>query len=246
MRLLIVDDDELTVKGLQKWIQGMNIQQLTHVDAAYSAEEALSYAHTWNVDILITDIQMVTMNGLELIQIMKKQDPKMECLIITAYASFEYAQQAIELGVRRFLLKPFAKEEIESAVTEAIRDRLNAEPETASVLPPEEYDGGSLVLWVRRYVQSHLDRDISMTLIANKANLSYSYFSRVFKEQTGMTFSTYVIDVKMKEAVRMLRDGLKTKDIAEKLGYSSPQNFNRVFSKYWKCSPHSFRNTGNG
>ena len=105
MRLLIVDDDKFTCRGIQLRIQNMNLKPIQEIHMAFSGEEALAFARENPVDILLTDIKMVNMNGLELIRRVKELHPHVCSLILTAYASFPYAQQAIELGVIGFLLK---------------------------------------------------------------------------------------------------------------------------------------------
>lgn len=233
MRLLIVDDDEMTVLCVKKWIDEMRFRQIHHIDTALSAEEALQHARTYNVDLLLTDIQMVEMNGLELIAEIKKLNSRVQTLILTAYASFAYAHRAIELGVQGFLLKPFDKTELQQAIAQAVRQY-----EAIDVGNPE---GNDPIHWAKNYVQQHLNQEINMAFVANELNLSYTYFSKIFKQHTGMTFSMYITEVKMKEAGRMLREGYKTNEVAEKLGYLSPQNFNRAFVRYWQCTPNAYR-----
>lgn len=236
MRLLIVEDDEMSCLCVQKWIREMNLRQIHHVDVVFSAEEALQYARTWNVDILLTDIQMVNMNGLELIEAVQQLNSQIRCLILTAYASFQYAHQAIRLGVCGFLLKPFSRSELQEALLGVIRGMTHSEPSA------EQLDAVSdPILWSKNYVQRNLDKEINMALVANELNLSYTYFSKVFKQQTGLTFSAYVTEVRMKEAGRLLLEGCRTTEVAEKLGYGSPQNFNRAFCRYWKCTPAEYR-----
>lgn len=236
MRLLIVDDDEMTCLCIRKWIHEMDLRQIHHVDIAGSAEEALQYARTWNVDILLTDIQMVNMNGLELIEAVRQLNPRVCCLILTAYASFEYAHRAIRLGVQEFLLKPFSRAELQEAIWGVVRGSAAAEKR-------EEKNDESLdpILWAKNYVQQNLDKEINMALVANELNLSYTYFSKIFKQHTGQTFSAYITEVKMKEAGRLLQAGYRTNEVSERLGYCSPQNFNRAFCRYWKCTPAEYR-----
>ena len=98
VRLLIVDDDELTCRGMQARIRDMRFAELQEVEIAFSAEEALDSARALKVDVLLTDVRMVDMNGLELIAEIQRTNPKVLSIIMTAYANFEYAHQAIKLG----------------------------------------------------------------------------------------------------------------------------------------------------
>ena len=107
-----VDDDEINCLGIKKWIENMNITAVKQIEVAYSAESALAYAKLHRINVLITDIQMGSMNGLDLIERVKEYSPNVVSLVITAYARFPYAHRAIKLGVKNFLLKPFGKEEL--------------------------------------------------------------------------------------------------------------------------------------
>ena len=88
MRILIVDDDEINCLGIRKWIEHMNFPGVRQIEAAYCAEDALVYARLYQINILITDIQMGNMNGLDLIERVKEYSPNVVSLIITAYARF--------------------------------------------------------------------------------------------------------------------------------------------------------------
>lgn len=237
MRMLIVDDDEMTCLGVQKRIREMNLRPIRIVDIAFSAEEALEYARTWTVDILMTDICMGAMTGLDLTSKMKELNPNMRCIILTAYARFDYAQSAISLGcVQSFLLKPASKEEMYEILSKTVQSIVLSQKE---VQPAGQ--APDPVLWAKNYVQKHLTDEINMAQVANELNLSYNYFSLIFKRQTGMQFSAYVLDVKMKEAGKLMLQGLRTSRVAELLGYSTSQNFSRAFQRYWHCSPHEYR-----
>ena len=235
MRLLIVDDDKFTCRGIQLRIQNMNLKPIQEIHMAFSGEEALAFARENPVDILLTDIKMVNMNGLELIRRVKELHPHVCSLILTAYASFPYAQQAIELGVIGFLLKPCGKEEMEAMLQKAIAQR------EASGAPTETPPPRSPILWAQTYVQQHLSEKIDMVLVANELDLSYSYFSKLFKQETGQSFSSYIIEEKMKEAGQQVLAGRRTGQIARDLGYQSPQNFNRTFVRYYQCTPGEYR-----
>ena len=100
MRLLIVDDEEATCQGMRVRVQSMNLPALTDIDLAFSAEEALALAQKKEVLLLLTDIRMVDMDGLQLIEELKKQNPCLCSVIMTAHPQFEYAHQAIRLGCK--------------------------------------------------------------------------------------------------------------------------------------------------
>lgn len=235
MRILIVDDDEINCLGIRKWIEDMNFSAVRQIETAYCAEDALVYAKLYRINILITDIQMGNMNGLDLIERVKEYSSNVVSLIITAYARFPYAHRAIQLGVTSFLLKPFGKEELKSALEEAI----------AKVNPKDiKSNQDNPIQWAKLYVQEHIDSDVNMAVIANELNLSYTYFSKLFRQETGKSFSAYVVEMKMQTAKEMLEAEKSIGEIADYLGYGTQQNFSRAFSNYWGLSPNSYRKKG--
>ena len=100
----------------------------------------------------------------------------------------------------------------------------------------------SIIDKVKQYVRENINKDISMSMVANMVNMNYSYFSKLFKDKSGMNFSEYLTFVKMDEAKKYLvYTMLKINQISSKLGYDSPQNFAKAFKNYYGISPKDYR-----
>ena len=93
------------------------------------------------------------------------------------------------------------------------------------------------VPYAKHYAQEHLYEQIDMAVLANRLNLSYAYFSRIFREQAGTTFSRYLLSLRMQEVCRLLLNGEKLVDIAEKLCYQNAANLTRSFTREFGMSP---------
>lgn len=95
----------------------------------------------------------------------------------------------------------------------------------------------------KQYVQNNYNRDISMDEVAEMVSMSYSYFSRVFKEQLHQSFSEYVLSVRMREAKRLMEEdpAIKIKEVAELVGYGSVYTFSRAYKQYYHVSPKQDR-----
>ncbi|MGG1516291.1 response regulator [Paenibacillus oryzisoli] len=122
MRLLIVEDERHVRERLA---EGIDWQELgiELVDAVSTGGEALAVVRSDHVDIIVTDIQMPEMSGLELAGELRRQAPYIKLIILTGYDDFEYARQGIEHGVLKYLVKPADNEEIAGAVLEAKAQR---------------------------------------------------------------------------------------------------------------------------
>ncbi|MFK7696082.1 helix-turn-helix domain-containing protein [Paenibacillus sp. HJGM_3] len=95
---------------------------------------------------------------------------------------------------------------------------------------------------VVQFVQDRMQDDVSLQLVADHFQLSLSYLSRIFKEESGRTFSEFVLELKMTKAKEWLEHtDMPIKEIAEQLGYSSVQNFNRTFKQWHSVPPGEFR-----
>ncbi|GGI44699.1 hypothetical protein GCM10008018_08400 [Paenibacillus marchantiophytorum] len=93
-------------------------------------------------------------------------------------------------------------------------------------------------------VREHYNRELQLAEVANRVSMNYSYFSKLFKERTGLTFTAYLIKVRMEEAQKLLKDPtLRINEISEKVGYGNLYHFSRAFKNYFGVSPKEHRKT---
>ena len=104
-KILIVDDEPLIREAIKKKIDGDRTDAL-EIYMACDGFEALEMSRTIYPDIIITDIKMPEMDGIELIGKIYEMKQTPECIIISGYSDFEYAKSAIKLGVKEYMLKP--------------------------------------------------------------------------------------------------------------------------------------------
>lgn len=155
--VMLVDDEQAVLDTLIRTIQwqplGVN-QILTAGDGIL----ALSIMRENKVDLLITDIKMPQMDGLELLRQVKVLYPSIRCILLTAYGEFEYARKALRLGVENYLLKPFRQEELEKTIEKAL-DNIYANKENDTRL----FRDNILIRW--------LTGDISAEELSERASL---------------------------------------------------------------------------
>ena len=124
-QLLIVDDEAHVVERLAELVPWEQSGILT-VYKAYSADEAIEKLHEHPIDVVITDIHMPGMTGLELSALIRMKWKKIQCILLSGYADFEYAKEAIQQGASSYLLKPVTDEELLAAVSQAL-EKLQAQ-----------------------------------------------------------------------------------------------------------------------
>ncbi|MEC0227721.1 response regulator transcription factor [Paenibacillus alba] len=128
---LIVDDEPPMVRRLEKYFERWAERQLPFrlVGYAYSGDEALEKAAELRPDLILTDIVMPGMSGIELIRELRERMPSVEVIILSAYSDFAYAKQAIAIGVFEYLVKvPLREEDVFTALSKA-RDNVIAREE---------------------------------------------------------------------------------------------------------------------
>lgn len=110
-KMLVVDDEYMILEGM-KHLLPYHEYNVEIVYTAENAEEALDYFSQHTVDLVLTDVSMPDMTGLEMVRRMKEQSPDTHIIIMSGFQEFEYARKAISLGAMDYLLKPINKQEL--------------------------------------------------------------------------------------------------------------------------------------
>ena len=129
--IMIVEDEELVRQGLTSLVNyeqfGMKV-----IDQAENGRIAWEKFQAQSADLLLTDINMPQLNGLDLAQLVREKAPSCHIIFLTGYDDFEFAQKAIRLGADDYLLKPFSKADIEEML-EKVKNKLDEEGKKAQV-----------------------------------------------------------------------------------------------------------------
>ena len=138
-----------------------------------------------NPDIVISDIKMPKMTGIEMIQNAKKQGKDFFSIILTSYAEFGYAKSAIEFGASGYLLKPVDEDELVELL-KSITDKINKKNRQKKI---EESVKDKIIKKAISYLEK---TDLMIYEISCKAGFSdYKYFCTVFKKYTSLSPSEY-------------------------------------------------------
>ncbi|WP_158634022.1 response regulator transcription factor [Radiobacillus deserti] len=110
MKVIIAEDELLERKAMRKFLE-TNFQQVEVIGEASNGRKAIELAESLRPDVMLMDIKMPGINGLEAIEIIHQFQPSIKFVLVSAYDSFEYAKQAMKFGVKEYILKPSKKEE---------------------------------------------------------------------------------------------------------------------------------------
>lgn len=118
-KVLLADDEEVILKGLKgiiKW-EEFNLEIAAYVS---NGMEAMEIVQDQQIDILITDIRMPIVDGLQLIRRIREQQLNIKCIVLSGYSEFEYVKEAAKLGIENYILKPVDRNELTSTIINTV------------------------------------------------------------------------------------------------------------------------------
>lgn len=250
LKVVIVDDEAIERRAL-RFIIEQSISCLKVVEEAADGEEALHAALRWNPDIMTIDIKMPRIDGLQAIQNIKAEGLNPAFIIVSAYDTFRYAQTAIRLGVKDYLLKPSRRKVIEEVLVRVCsqikEERFNKHIENLRVNKNEIIDKNNVyehdpIQQAIDYIKKHIRENISLTEAAKAVGMHPHTLTKRMKEQIGLSFIEYVQRYRVEYAKQLVIDtNWSIKAIALSAGFKDPNYMNRVFRKITGQSPTSFR-----
>lgn len=241
---MIVDDESIILEGLSKTLP-WGKWDCEVVATAGDGEEGQRIIREYQPDIVFSDIAMPGVDGLKMIAGIKSEFPDIEISILTGYRDFEYAQEAVRLGVRRFLLKPSSMKEIEEAV-EAMTQELKKKKDSSEPDEPREKADTASSFIVKnaiKYIEEHYTERLTLLEVAEQTYVSQWHLSKLLNKDTGHSFSELLNMTRIKKAKELLADqSLRIGEIAEKVGFLDMAHFSRVFKKITGVSANEYRN----
>lgn len=240
--VFLADDEPWIVIGLKKMIQRSELP-FQVIGEANNGVTTLDEIESKKPDVLLTDIRMPGLTGLELLEQMNDRGIACKAVFITGYADFEYAQSALRMGAYDYLVKPVEEETLHGVLTrlQATFREERGEACAADEAPP--IDTGMLES-ILREIREHYTENISLNSLAEEHDVSASYLSRQIKERLGLPFSEYITARRVQRAKELLaQENLSIDAIAEMVGYNDYFYFVKVFKKVVGLSPSKYRKT---
>ena len=233
MYRVLVADDTKTERDCIKFLAGKYGLPLDIVEAC-NGREALALIEKERFDIIITDVIMPFIDGLELSKKTLELYDDLKIIIFSGYDEFEYAQNALRLGVSEYLLKPIEPEEFNAAIKKVI-----------AKLPPPPADFADTINRieaVKQFIAKNYDKDLSLDILAKEVYVHPDYLSRIFKQECGVTLNKFIKSYRMDKAIELLKGShMKVRDIAIAVGYSNYSYFCRSFREHFGNSPERIR-----
>ena len=249
-RVLIVEDEDIIRKGIaytMDWV-GMGC---TIVGEAANGREGLEKIKELNPDIVLADIMMPVMDGIEMIK-KAKEECSFKSIILTSYADFNYAKQAIDVGVSAYLTKPVDEDELREDVAKIISE-IEKEHELLQIAEKKKTSDEFEEIFIKsgrdnEYIQRVLEatkerysEKISIEGFSDEFGVSASYLSRKFKEATGTGYLDFLNKYRVQQAIKLLETGkYKIYEVSDLTGFTDYKHFNTVFKRYTGEAPSEF------
>lgn len=243
LKVLIVDDEAIVRKGIVLGVDWMAMDCVIVGEAA-NGVEGLEAAENYNPNLIITDVRMPRMDGIEMMRELRSRGCRAHAIFLTAYSDFEYVRSAVQLGAVDYLLKPFRDEELAAAIERVHRkDEELSELSREDMMPLVKGDKSKYVFEAINYISEHYaDSDINITGIAKSLGVSEGHLSHVFKKETSYTVVGYLTQYRIHMAMQMLRDcRRKVYEVAEAVGYKDVAYFGSTFKKLTGLSPSEYQ-----
>ena len=259
IRLLIADDEKLEREALAEMV-ARRFEHEVVLELAENGRKAADTAVLWGADLILMDIEMPGMSGLDAARAILAQRPGCRVIFVTAYSLFQYAHEAVHLGACDYLLKPVDPDELEASIRRAMRqveaERKLEELATAKALP-EPQDAGAapaedaadedspaamVMAQVRRYLEDNYMFDLSLDSVGEILHISPAYLSAQFKKYQKMNFLDCLTELRINAAKKLLADPLRsTAEVASMVGYDDSSYFARAFKKRTGMTPTQYR-----
>ena len=235
-KVMVADDETYMLEAMEKLIDWKKLDcQLVY--KAQNGQELLEYMKRDVPDIIITDIKMPLVSGIEVAQYVYDHMLPTKVIILSAYADFEYAQEAIQYDVCGYIVKTSVIEMLPGMIKKAIKKLsipVDSERERS------EYYADDIFGKLQKYIEEHFMDKLTLHQIAHEIHANGSYLSRLYKLKTGHNLFDVINKMKLEKAKEYISQGNKIYEAAQKVGFDDVSYFSRVFRKYEGCSPREY------
>lgn len=242
MKVVVVEDEELVRRGIVLAVDWAAVDCVV-VGEASNGEEGLDVIRRYQPDLVVTDIKMPRMDGLEMVRRLREEGNGARVIILTAYSDFAYAQSAVKLGAVDYLLKPFHDGELEDAVRHLQQRASQSAQAPGGLELPSGAGKSKYVREAMRYIAEHYNApDICVGSVARFLGVSEGHLSHVFKKETSYTLSSYITSYRIHMAMELLQDcRSRVCEVAEQVGYRDITYFSSTFKKQAGLSPSEYQ-----
>lgn len=261
VKVFICDDEILTCSGIRDYYDWNSLGALVIGTGKNGFEVLDHFLKKGPFDLLITDIRMPGMDGLELVSKLTSLSDTLRVIIISAYDDFEYARKAVKFHiVDDYILKPILPEELRKSIINSIQTVRRMKKAIPAPPPDKERHGknhgeksGShkspgkehsflIASALNIIADRYMSADFNLQTLAAELSVSPNYLSAKFKEEAGVVFSYYLNSLRMNKAKDLLGHSYyRVYEITNIIGLNDAKYFDRLFKEYVGVTPKEYR-----
>lgn len=246
--VLIAEDDEAVryvYSRMKIWNEcGFQIKKQVS-----DGREAIDAVETEIFDLILTDIRMPWIDGIELLKKVRESGRDIEVIFVSTYSDFEYARQGLILGAFDYILKPVKSDKL-SKVLERAKKKLDEKKyaDIAETCVKSAFDYFNMTKetvfgeHLFSYISSLGINITTMEEVAESFEISKDYFGKLFKQNFGIHFNQFYSVLKIEYSKALIRNyNYKAYEISEILGYSSRDYFTKIFRETTGITPTEYK-----
>ena len=238
---VIAADDEAYIREALKKLINWEKMDCNLINVVDNGQELINKIEEQEPDIVITDIQMPEVNGMDVCKYLYETYPETQVIILTAYADFSYAKTAIKYSICDYVLKVSIMDELPDAIEKAIGNlnQLKIEIEKNEKYPLDQL---SLIQQIDQYIEINYKKKLSLDDIADALHINSSYLSRVYKLKKGKNLFDAILNLRIEAAKDyLINTDKRTYEISELVGVEDSSYFSKMFKKITGMSPKEYR-----
>lgn len=242
-KCIVVEDEAPIRRNIVRKINELDIG-FTVTGEAMDGEIGMKLIENDIPHLVITDIQMPVMDGIELVKRIYFAYPSIKVIILSGYDEFSYAQQAIKYEVKEYLLKPVSLDDLRSSLVK-VKMLLDSDLSNFSNCEEQNISPEEIVRLIELYIHKNYRNNLSIADIAENLHFSADYLSRIYKKCTGQSPLKYLITLRINEAKQILSSDadLSMKSVGKLVGYEDQYYFSRMFKKYTGYYPSEYKSS---
>ena len=238
---VVAADDEAYIREALKKLINWEKMDCVLIDVVDDGQELINKIEEEEPDIVITDIQMPEVNGMDVCKYLYETYPETQVIILTAYSDFSYAKTAIKYSICDYVLKVSIMDELLDAIEKAIGN-LNQLKREIEKNEKDLLEQLSLIQQIDHYIEQNYKKKLSLDDIAEDLHINSSYLSRVYKLKKGKNLFDTILNLRIEAAKDyLINTDKRTYEISELVGVEDASYFSKMFKKITGLSPKEYR-----
>lgn len=238
--ILIIDDETRLLESMARILE-----EEFHIHTAPSGREGLMILGSQHISMVLLDLNMPQMNGVEVLEEIRRKDYKVKVVIMTGGKDYEWTRRCADLAIQGFLEKPIDPLELVERINKVVSAGKNENLQSSRADDFNEKTAllSPLLKETLLYIEGTLHKGISREDVSTHLNVSPDYLSRLFMDEYGMHLSDFINRRRIEKSRKYLEKVpfMKIKEVAEAVGISDQNYFCRLFKRHTGITPTDFQ-----